>query len=88
MLSSDSNSACFSQIEGGGSRGKKINEIISFAPIPEWVKRTFLEQLKTVSHRILADKIVFMLSLMLIVFNDETDVTISHIKDQYSNMLR
>ena len=88
MLSSDSNSACFPQNEGGGSRGKKINEIISFAPIPEWVKRTFLEQLKTVSHRILADKIVFMLSLMLIVFNDETDVTISHIKDQYSNMLR
>ena len=66
----------------------KIDAIISYAPIPDLVKKTLLDQMRSISHSVLADKIVFMLSLMLIVFNDETDSTINHIREQYSNMLR
>ena len=66
----------------------KINTILKFAPIPDFIKNTLISQLNSVSHTVLADKVVFMLILNIIIFNDDNDRSISHIKDQYSNMLR
>ena len=67
----------------------KIIHILKFAPMPDVVKNTLIAQLRSVSHTILADKIVFMLMLMILAFtNDDNDVNVRHIRDQYSNMLR
>ena len=66
----------------------KINTILKFAPMPDFIKNTLISQLNSVSHTVLADKVVFMLILNIIIFNDDNDSSISHIKDQYSNMLR
>ena len=67
----------------------KINQILKYAPMPDLIKNTLIRQLNSVSHAVLADKIVFMLILMIMVFtNDDNDRSIRHIKDQYSNMLR
>ena len=67
----------------------KINQILKFAPMPDLMKNTLIAQLESVAHTILADKIVFMLILMIMAFtNDDNDSSIRHIKDQYSNMLR
>ena len=80
---------CFVQAESNGAPGMKIIQILKFAPLPDFIKNTLIAQLTSVCHTILADKIVFMLMLMMIVFNnDDNDSSISHIKDQYSNMLR
>ena len=66
----------------------KINDILCYAPIPDQIKKTLLEQMRSLSHRVLSDKTVFMLAVMLIVFDDDTDSKFSHIRDQYTNMLR
>ena len=67
----------------------KIIHILHFAPMPDSIKNTLITQLKSVSHTILADKIVFMLMLMILAFsNDDNDSSVTHIRDQYSNMLR
>ena len=63
----------------------KITEILEYAPIPDLIKKPLLEQMLSVAHRVLSDKVVFMLVLMILVFNDSST---SHIRDQYSNMLR
>ena len=56
--------------------------------MPDFIKNTLISQLNSVSHTVLADKVVFMLILNILIFNDDNDSSISHIKDQYSNMLR
>lgn len=66
----------------------KINTILKYAPMPDFIKNTLISQINSVSHTVLADKIVFMLILNLLLFNDDNDGSVSHIKDQYSNMLR
>ena len=66
----------------------KIINLLQFAPLPDFIKNTLITQLKSVAHTVLGDKIVFMLVLMILVFSNDNDSSISHIKDQYSNMLR
>ena len=55
----------------------KINTILKFAPMPDFIKNTLISQLNSVSHTVLADKVVFMLILNILIFNDDNDASIA-----------
>ena len=63
----------------------KITKILEYAPIPDFIKNPLLEQMLSIAHRVLSDKVVLMLVLMILLFNDSST---GHIRDQYYNMLR
>ena len=66
----------------------KVDELIMHSPFPDFLKKHILDLLSSCAHPILGDPFVFILMLLLVIFNDPQDPAIIHIHDQYLTMLR
>ena len=75
------------QEQRNGARGVKIGEILKYSPLPDAVKRSLIEKLKSMGHSILGDRTVFMLIVILLFF-DDPDQQVMKIRDQYILVLR
>ena len=72
---------------GNGARGEKINAILRYSPLPGPVKELLLGHMASIQHAVLGDKVIFMLIVLLLVF-DDPEPGVVRIRDQYSHMLR
>ena len=72
---------------GNGARGEKINAILQYSPLPGPVKELLLGHMASIQHTVLGDKVIFMLIVLLLVF-DDPEPAVVRIRDQYSHMLR
>ena len=75
------------QEQRNGAQGVKIGEILKYSPLPDPVKRSLIEKLKSMGHSILGDRTVFMLIVILLFFEDP-DQQVMKIRDQYIHVLR
>ena len=71
---------------GNGVEAVKINAILKYAPMPIQIKQFIIGKMMSVSHSILGDKTVFLLMVLLLVF-DDPDPSIIRIREQYQRML-
>ena len=62
--------------------------MIRFSPLAEHQKQETLNSMFSCAHPILADPTVFVLMLMITIFNDENKPEIGIIQQQYWTMLR
>ena len=65
----------------------RADEILKYSPIPDAVKRFYIGKLKSMSHSILGDKTVFMLIIVIVIF-DYPDPQVTRIREQYLYILR
>ena len=70
-----------------GAMGCKIDEILKYSPIPDAVKRSLIGKLKSMSHSVLGDRTVFMLIVVILIF-DDPDPQVMRIREQYLHVLR
>ena len=75
------------QEQRNGAPGCKIDEILKYSPMPDAVKRSLIGKLKSMGHSILGDRTVFMLIVILLIF-DDPDPQVMKIREQYIHMLR
>jgi len=66
----------------------KINELLKYIPLPESIKRLLYGLMVSCAHPILADRKVFVMMLMLVVFTGDDDPLVSRVSAQYWTMLR
>jgi len=71
---------------GNGVEAVKINAILKYAPMPIQIKQFIIGKMMSVSHSILGDKTVFLLMVLLLLF-DDPDPSIIRIREQYQRML-
>ena len=76
----------FLQKMGNGVEAVKINAILKYTPMPIQIKQFIIGKMMSVSHSILGDKTVFLLIVLLLVF-DDPDPSILRIREQYQRML-
>ena len=75
------------QEQRNGAPGCKIDEILKYSPIPDEIKRSLIGKLESIGHSILGDRTVFMLIVILLIF-DDPDPQVMKIREQYIHMLR
>ena len=58
------------------------------APIPDFAKTQLFNLISSISHPTLKDPVVFMLMVLIVVFQDPGNVESNHISAQYWTMLQ
>jgi len=65
-----------------------ITELTKWAPIPNNQKQMYITRMRNMSNPFLKDKKIFVLMLMILLFEDKSDPSINNISEQYWTMLK
>ena len=66
----------------------QVRDVLKAAPIAEFLKTQLLNLILSCSHSSLAEPTVFMLMVMIVMFDDPHNIEAKAIRDQYWTMLR
>ena len=65
-----------------------ITQLTTWAPIGDKQKQDYLANMMTLSNNLLRDKKIFVMMLMILLFDDKSDPYVSGIHVQYWSMLK
>jgi hypothetical protein len=71
-----------------GKHQMTITQLARWAPIPSELKHMFLTKMLTLSNPFLKDRKIFVMMLMILLFEDKSDPNLNSISCQYWTMLR
>ena len=69
-------------------QGYRARDVFQTAPIPDFLKMQLFNLIRSCSHPTLKDPVVFMLMVLILIFQDPDNVEANHISTQYWTMLQ
>ena len=71
-----------------GKQPMTITQLTKWAPLPTQLKQVYITRMLTLSNPFLKDKKIFVLMLMILLFEDKSDPNVNNVSGQYWTMLK
>ena len=71
-----------------GKQPMTITQLTKWAPLPTQLKQIYITRMLTLSNPFLKDKKIFVLMLMILLFEDKSDPNVNNVSGQYWTMLK
>ena len=65
-----------------------ISQLTTWAPIPNEMKQNYITKMLSLSNHLLKDRNIYVMMLMILLFEDKSDPYVSNINVQYWTMLK
>ena len=65
-----------------------ISQLTTWAPIPNELKQNYITKMLSLSNHFLKDRNIYVMMLMILLFEDKSDPYVSNINVQYWTMLK